>query len=217
MCLSDFVPLVAAAVGAFSGSGLAYLLEERRRRRAEADRRYSDLLKAQVALGMQREKLLNLQRAYLDPHRNEPDRHMRLEPLVMSMTDLRVDFSALVFIAEVKNGFGILQTMYLAEQGYITATTAVAESKSKIEKRQCGGAIASGPVDTEINDAVAVFDSTAEADLKGFIDDLYRSVDMALDSFREAIRELTSACQRLYPKCVPHHFALPDENLKSPG
>jgi len=33
------------------------------------------------------------------------------------MTDLRVDFSALVFMAEGDDGFSILQSIYLAEQG----------------------------------------------------------------------------------------------------
>jgi hypothetical protein len=199
------VTLVAAAFGAFFGSGLAFLLEERRRRRLETDRRYSRLLEAQLALGMQLEKLLNIQHGYLDPHRTEPDRHMRLEPLHMSMTDLRVDFSALVFIAEV-DGLGILQTVYLAEQAYITATTALAESNSKIDKRPSDGAITSGPVDLEASAAIAVFDSAAAADLKEFIDDLYRSVDEAIDSVREAIKELTSATRRLYPKRKAHHF-----------
>jgi len=115
--LSDVVTLVAAAFGAFFGSWLAFLLENRRRRRAEADRRYSCLMQAQLALGMQQEKLLNIQRGYLDPHRNESDWHRRLEPLHMSMTDLRVDFSALVFMAEGDDGFSILQSIYLAEQG----------------------------------------------------------------------------------------------------
>jgi hypothetical protein len=214
--LSDVVTLVAAAFGAFFGSGLAFLLEERRRRRVEADRRYSRLLEAQLALGMQLETLLNVQRRYLDPHRNEPDRHMQLEPLHMSMTDLRVDFSALVFIAEV-DGFDILQKVYLAEQGYITATTALAESNSKIEKRPSDGAITSGSVDPEAGAAVAVFDSAAAANLKEFIDDLYRSVDEDIDSVQGAIGELTSATRRLYPKRKSHHFILPAEDLKNPG
>lgn len=206
MSLSDVVTLVAAAFGAFFGSWLAFLLENRRRRRAEADRRYSCLMQAQLALGMQQEKLLNIQRGYLDPHRNESDWHRRLEPLHMSMTDLRVDFSALVFMAEGDDGFSILQSIYLAQQGYLTVITALAKSNSKIEKRPSGGAITSGPVGPEASDEVAVFDSAADDDLKKFIDDLYRSVDMAVNSVREAIEELTSATRRLCPKRIAHHF-----------
>lgn len=206
MSPSDAVTLVAAAFGAFFGAWLAFLLEERRRKRVEADRRYYCLLQAQLALGMQREKLLNIQRGYLDLHREEPDRHMRLEPLFMSMDDLRVDFPPLVFVAEAF-GFGIVQTLYLAEQGYITATSALAKSNGMIEKRLAGG-----PLDSEAGGAVAVFDSSAEASLKGFIDDLYCSVDGAIDSMGAAIDELTSVTRKLYPERKAHHFELPAED-----
>jgi len=175
------------------------------RRRAEADRRYSCLLQAQLALGMQLDKLLNIQHGYLDLHREEPDRHMRLEPLCMSMIDLRIDFSALVFIAEVDDGFAVLQTMYLAEQGYITATTALAESNSRIEKRPPAGADSKGTVDSEAGET-AVCDSTAATDLRQFIDGFYRSVDEAVDSMRGAIEDLTSVARRLYPNRKAHHF-----------
>ncbi len=175
------------------------------RRRAEADRRYSCLLQAQLALGMQLDKLLNIQHGYLDLHREEPDRHMRLEPLYMSMIDLRIDFSALVFIAEIDDGFAVLQTMYLAEQGYITATTALAESNSRIEKRPPAGADSKGTVDSEAGET-AVCDSTAATDLRQFIDGFYRSVDEAVDSMRGAIEDLTSVARRLYPNRKAHHF-----------
>jgi hypothetical protein len=203
---SDVATVVATASGAFFGSGFAFLLEELRRRRVEADRRYSRLLEAQLALGMQLEKLLNVQRGYLDPHRNAPNRHMRLEPLHMSMTDLRVDLSALVFIAEVDD-INILQVVYLAEQAYVTAPTALTESNSTIKELASGEAITSGPVNPEASAAVAGFDSAAVANLKRFIDGLYVSVDEAIDSIQGAIGELTSATRRLYPKRKAHHFA----------
>lgn len=53
MLSSDAIALISAAVGAFLGSGLAFLLEENRRRRADRDTRYSSLIQTQLALGMQ--------------------------------------------------------------------------------------------------------------------------------------------------------------------
>jgi hypothetical protein len=53
MSSSDAIAVVSAAVGAFLGSGLAFLLEEKRRRGAEKDTRYSSLIRTQLALGMQ--------------------------------------------------------------------------------------------------------------------------------------------------------------------
>ena len=173
--------------------------------RAESDRRYSCLLQAQLALGMQLEKLLHIQRRHLEGHRNDPDRHMRLAPFYTSMTDLRIDFSGMIFVAEGDDGFALLQTMYLAEQGYITATTSLAEFNRRIEMRTPAGASSRGTVDSEAGET-AVRDSAPVADLKEFVDDLYRSVDTAVDSVREAIGDLTSVTRRLYPEREAHHF-----------
>ena len=208
---SDGVTLAAAAFGAFLGAGFAFLLEELRRRTAEGNARYSALIQAQLALIMQVNTLVNIQKLYLDAQRNAPDRHMRLVPVHMAMTDLRLDLAPLGFIAEVDD-VGVLQTVYLAEQGYVTATTALAISNAKIQETRFDGVLAHGPVDPDTGKAQGLFDAGKVVVLKQLVDGLYQSVDGAIRDESRAVEVLAKVIKRLYPKRKPLAFTI-QENL----
>jgi hypothetical protein len=199
MSTADAATLVAAAFGAFLGTGSAFLLEQSRRRRAEDDTRYTSLLKAELALGMQLNDLVNTQRQYLDEHRDHPQRCLRLVPLVMGMTDLRVDLGSLAFVAEVDD-VQILQLVYLAELGYVTAITTLAANNNKIEEIRYQEATRLGPVDMTTGEAVAMIDAARYQVLKETTDGLYDSVDGEVEQHKKALSELHALCKRLFPK-----------------
>jgi len=212
---SDLVTLVAAALGALVGAGVAFLLEEMRRRRAERATRYSRLLEAQIALGMQLNTLVNIQ-GYLDEHRAEPNRHMLLVPLHMSLTDLRVDLSALGFIADIDD-VEILMRVYLAEQAYLTACTALTVSNSKIQELRYDGVLARGPVDADTGTSVGVFDPAKVVILKQLVDGMYDSVDEAIEGEGIALDDLRGVIRRRFPKKKSLVFQLPSTSGANPG
>jgi hypothetical protein len=199
MSSSDAIALISAAVGAFLGSGLAFLLEENRRRRAERDTRYSSLIQTQLALGMQINTLVIIQKRYLDEYRGKNDRHMKMLPVQMSFTDVRINLGFIGFLAEVDD-VGILQRVYLAEQAYVNATATLTTCNLKIQEIRYNLAIARGPVNPQTGEATAFFDPAHVVVLKQLIDGLYSSVDGAIVDQRKALEELAAAIKRLYPK-----------------
>ena len=208
--VSEVVALVAAAVGACLGAGIAFLLEEMRRRRVERNGRYSRLLEAQIVLGMQLNTLVNIQQQYLNEHRAAQNRHMLLVPLHMSMSELRADIASLGFIAEVDD-VEILHRVYLAEQAYITATTALTVSNSKIQELRYDGALAHGPVNQSTGEAQAVFDGAKLVILKQHIDGMYASVDEAVEWELEAIDELRGVIKRQFSERKSLTFEVPPQ------
>lgn len=214
MSSSDAIALVSAAVGAFLGAGLAFLLEEIRRRRAEATTRYFSLFRTQLALGMQINTLLIVQRRYLDEHRNDANRHMRLVPVQMSTTALRVDLGSIAFIAEIDD-VEILQRVYLAEQAYLNSTATLATSNLKIQEIRYNLGIARGPVNPETGEATALFDLAHVVILKQLIDGLYVSVDRAIIDQKAALDELAAVIKRLCPRRKALRFKIPE--TENPG
>jgi len=212
MSWSDAIALIAAAVGAFFGSGLAFLIEENRRKRTEKDSRYSALIQTQFAIGMQLNTLVIIQRRHLDRYREQTDRHMRITPVEMSTTDIRTDVGSIGFIAEVDD-VEILHRIYVAEQSYLTAIGALLTTNQSIQEIRYKGAISHGPINPETGEATAYFDKAQVFILKQIIDGLYESVDSAIISQGNILNDLRILIKRLYPKRKALEFKIPEPEV----
>lgn len=199
MSVTDAVALVAAAVGAFIGSGSAFLLEAWRRARAEKDSRYAAIIDAQFSLSMQLRTLVNLRNEYLNPVRDQQDRFMALVPAYGEIADPPVDLGGLSFIA-CDDETHVLQSVHMAQAGYRTALSALQARNEMMGALYQMAKPARDDFDFETGGETVSVDGRLARRLKGITDGLYEAVDSAIDLEHEAIQHLAKAGKRLLSK-----------------
>ena len=195
---ADQVTLASSAAGAFIGAIAAFALEATRRWRSERSARYSSLLEAQFALCMQMDLMVKLQRDYLRPARDHPQRFMRLTPVIAPDPGLRVNFASLAFITAIDEVESIAK-VYRAQQSFLTASQ-VLERRSRLVQEQFYSI--DNPLkafDFESGEGLVEHDPRQVRILKGMTDGLYKSVDDAVVMLGGAVDELAKVIKRHYP------------------
>lgn len=198
MSQTDYVALVAAAVGAFLGSLSAFLLQALWQSTQEKSQRHGALLNAEFALSMQLNLLVNIRNQYLEECREHPERFMRLVLFYGSTDAPQVDFGSLGFIA-VKDDASVLHKVQMAQSSYLTALSAL-ETRNSLMADSYESATQTGPIDFETGEAPVTLDGRKARILKGITDSLYTAVDHAIELQHAGIAELAAVSKRLYPK-----------------
>lgn len=196
--IPHIVALVAAAVGAFLGSGSAFILEAWRRKREETEARYSALFRTQLDFITQLNTLLVITKQYLDAHREDPDRFMKLIPFHTGMTGMRVDFGSLWFIPLIDSDADFVHRLYLAEQPYCTSTDTLEMRNRKVEETIYASDVRVEQFDSKTGQSRVEVDVRKVHLIKSLTDCLYESVDDAIKQQEKAISDICGFIKRAY-------------------
>lgn len=189
----------AAAVGAFLGSGSAFVLESSRRKRERKDREHDAALTAQYALQAQWNTLENIRQQFLEPFRKEPDRHMKLTVFSLPEARLSIPFDKLIFVAK-RDDPDLLQTIRIAEDGYIAAMDALLQRNEKMEAFYYDPEVKRQQFDEETGRSVLSAPIHKVFLIKKLTDALYQRVDSALPRLDAAFIAMRSCIKRNFPR-----------------
>ena len=112
--------VIAAAIGAISGSFVAYALQRGNERRIETERRRGAIINAQVALISQLNTLRVLWEKHLKPHADDQNRTAKIGPIRFVLADQMVDIGSLNFLVCRDSPDAPLQ-VHLAQRSYLSA------------------------------------------------------------------------------------------------
>ena len=121
--------LITTGVAAFIGAWFAFRLERSAKGDDEQEQNYRSLLAAQFALLTHANSLLNIKTRYLDPARNQPDRFIRLPPLIHQSSVTPVDTSALLFLLHGPDP-QLLGELSITDAKYETVVNALSQRNS---------------------------------------------------------------------------------------
>lgn len=214
--MPHIVALVAAAVGAFLGSGSAFVLEAWRRQREETEARYSALFRTQLVLITQLNTLLVINKQYLDAHREDPERFMKLVPFHTGMTGMRVDFGSLWFIPLIDSDADLVHRIYLAEQAYSTSTDTLAMRNRKIEETMYASDVRVEQFDFSTGNSRVQLDMRKVHLIKSLTDCLYESIDDAIKQQEKAIADIRLFIKRVYRGRKSLQYTDKEPNKKKP-
>lgn len=122
----------AAGFGAFLGSGSAFLLESKRRKRELRDKEHDAALTAQYALQAQWSTLESIRLQLLERWRGDSDRHLKLTAFSIPDARLAIPFDRLIFIAK-RDDPDLLQEIRIAEESYNGAMDSLRGRNEKLE------------------------------------------------------------------------------------
>ena len=110
-------PLVLVGVGTFAGAWLAFILEERRRKKETDRQRCTALIQTIVILREQLDFLERVKKLYLDKFRDTQDRHLKIGALHASAPTQRVNYQQLDFLESAAD-LATRRELSRAEQAY---------------------------------------------------------------------------------------------------
>jgi hypothetical protein len=203
------VALVAAAVGAFLGSGSAFLLQYIQQRRSLRVDRESSLIQAQFILSMQLNTLVQLDRQHLAPLRDDPDRTLLLRPAAYIPSETALDISTIAFVA-VFGQVEALEAVHAAQDSYRNALSML-QGRTEFYKQICYGPdVRSTSFDFESGESMSELDVRQVRVLKSLTDGLYKTVADAIELETQAFADLDLVLQSHYPKAKRLYFAVAD-------
>src|SRR5574341_260300 len=189
--------LFAAAFGGFSGAFVAFLLERRRREMEEKKSKISAALRAHLILIGYIETLENLNRQYLDPLRNDPQRNHKLTSSFISPVHLKLDLDSLSFLAEHRKP-QVFHDIHLAQRAYYSAIDALDVRNSWLEKF-LGSEVKLLGYNRDTEQAYIAADPRSVKVLTDLTDSLYKATDLAIEKCNSAIKSLSSTIKELFP------------------
>ena len=199
------IALVSAAAGGFFGSGSAFLLEWLRRKKEDRTQKYEDLFKTQYILITQHNSLLVLKQHYLDIHRNDPDRFLKLVPIVNNPSPLRVDIAKLAFLAN-ESAATTLNDIYIAESCYGNALAALEMRNQKLQELMNDPTVQVEDFDFETGRGRIAANPRKVRVIKGLTDGLYDSLDDAEAKYAKLIPAMSVTIKKLFPKKKAFHY-----------
>ena len=128
--MKDYLPFATSLFGAFFGALGAYLVGRFKEKRDENKRRHTALLAAQYALYSQWSVLEDLRRKFLDPVRDDPQRHMKQLQYFRVVGELSVPFDELTFIVDSKDP-NLLQEIHIAEKWFSSSVDLLQQLNAK--------------------------------------------------------------------------------------
>jgi hypothetical protein len=196
---ADAVALVAAGLGAFLGSGSAFLLQFLHQRRDLREGRESALVQAEFILSMQMNTLVQLRKQYLSPLTDDPNRTLSLRPAAFIPTETSLDMTAIAFVA-VLGPVEALQAVHSAQDAYRNALALLRE-RSDLYKQICYSPdVESSSFDFDSGESVSRLDARQVRVLQSLTDGLYKTVDAAIELETQAFGALDTVIRRQYPK-----------------
>lgn len=212
---SDWIPLVAAGLGAFLGSVSAFALEALRQWRRERALKHSALMTAQFVLSMQLNTLVSIDNQYLRGVAKHPQRFAQLPLFYLEVDDTRIDFSSLAFIA-TRDRIEVLQKVHMAQAAFLTAIGAISHRNRILEDIYAMDTNVTA-FDFETGQGTVDIDERKARVLKGATDGLYGAVESGIELLQLAIAGLGETSKGLFPKrkVVSIEFASADAQSTS--
>jgi len=201
--------LLVAAFGAFFGAWAVFRFENVRQKREERKRRYVALVQATLILFDEFNTLLNIQRTYLDPVRDNEQRFALLVPLTTGLAKARVDYTSLDCLVDEER-VDLWQRVSLVEQGYETVVMGMDVLNEHIQRDRIDGALVRGPVNMKTGHAEVLLDPGKAAILISIVDGFYDSVDRGVADQKDVIVEMIAFIKTLYPEKKEMKFTIED-------
>jgi hypothetical protein len=125
----DFFPFVTTLLGTFLGAYLAYGLALKKEQREEAIRierkreeteedHFSAILQTQFSLLDKKSQIQSVQRNILEPHRQNPKRHLHLALIVAENAEIPIPFDSLSFLLN-KADLDTLSSIRIANNAFL--------------------------------------------------------------------------------------------------
>jgi len=190
--------LLTALFGAIIGAFTAYLCDWLKEGRKKRKDQHGAIMRTQLALISQFNTIDNLEKQFLEPFRQEPERELKLISFVMHDTNLRVNYDAIAFLLETKNPTLVLE-VHAAEQSYLAAMDALNLRNEAYERLHSNSSVES--LNRQTGQAtIVVKDPRNLKLLKDTTDSLYTSVARAKERLTKHVNELYNVGKLLYPK-----------------
>ena len=188
----------ASFVGLIVGACLAYFvdwLKEWRKRRQDQQ---AAIRRSQLALVGHLNTLNNIRTQYLDPVRDDKERHVKLIHYQMEDTAWRVPYDSIAFLLTTHNP-SIVLDVHSAELTYVSAMRALDARNDAYEKLHANSKLMA--MDPNTGTCTIQFsDPRYLRLLKLTTDSLYETVDNAMERLLKEIKALNTAGKLLYPK-----------------
>lgn len=118
----DCLPFATSLCGAFFGALGAYWVGRFKEDRDEDKRRHTALLATQYALFSQWNVVEDVRKNFLEPVRNDPQRHEKQKHYIRTLGHFSVPFDDLAFIIDSEEP-NLLQEIHIAEKRFLSSTT----------------------------------------------------------------------------------------------
>jgi hypothetical protein len=185
-------------LGIIIGAGVAYFSDWLKEWRKKRNDQHGAIVRAQLALIGQLNTIENLDRQFLGPLRENPQRDRKLISFDMHDTSLRVDYNAISFFLTAKNPTLVLD-VHAAEESYLTTMDALRLRNESFVRLHENSDVQDMNLQTG-HVTVAVKDVRDLKMLKDRTDSLYTAVARAQERLDAQIKELYGAGKALYPK-----------------
>lgn len=185
--LKSLPSFLSAGFGALFGAYAAYLLGLSKQEKGRVNENYGALLRTQVALMTQLEVLVKIKEDYLDPFRDDKNRHGQLFIQSFFINVVKISFKEISFIAQTDNP-NQLQKILNAEQCYDDAIGTL-QQRNKFVK----GILNASASNFEIFEGQLFIKPNQIQNklLIEYTDNLYSSVDAAVPRVEKTISEIS--------------------------
>jgi len=188
--LSQFAITV---LGAFFGAASAFALENLRRKRAESEKTYANLVQAFLILRDNYFILYSLQKTYLDPYRHQEDRFKVMPQIATSFTDAKIDYASLNCLIE-KDRLDLRDHIFAAEQSHDATIVLLSRLNDCIEE-----SIMEVYIDAETGETKVLHNPDNLPMLEAMIDAFYEVADASTEQLGTTVREIAEFVNVQYP------------------
>lgn len=202
MDYSGWLSAFATLIAAFLGAWFAFKLQDRAKFREEVKANVAAGNRALFNLLRQANSLKLIQRDHLDEHRDNPGRHLMIQPVPQQAhEDTKFDLRELSFMAAPKHQ-DLLFKLIIEEARYaetIKTLNMLSEFSSQVQRVVAHAGIEHGREYTgeELRTAMGDF---AYHQLRSLTDALYFHVDRTVDSTMDVKNALITSLIEMYPK-----------------
>lgn len=200
--ITSFAPPLATLLAAFAGSWYAFRLHQQRDEKVLAQTRIRTVNQTLFELARHRSRLITIKQMDLNPHRDDPYRHLRILPLHKphwSAPDF--DYDALSFLLD-KETQGLFSELAQAQDLTAQALDILrSRSKNHIENIQTTLELLEKE-EGKIFDLSSLQDRLSSRDattIKKDTDSLFTAVDLSIAHIDQATQQLRKTAEKFYP------------------
>ena len=194
---------IAAAIGAVSGSFVAYWLQRGNEKRLDAQNRKRAIINAQVALVGQLNTLKILWEHHLKPFSGDPQRTAKIGPIRFVEADQMADVGSLNFLI-CKETPDVPIQVHLAQRNYLSAIDCLKNRNRLSDDLYHSGKVAN------FGEKIAVIkdpDMKVLAEFESETDQLFKSFPVAIERISAAIEMLRVLGSKRYSTWFERRYA----------
>jgi hypothetical protein len=174
-------------IGVFGGAFLAFQLEASRRKREREDGHFLSAKRAQLALSAQLNVLLGLKKQALDGLEHDPNRHVKLHPMLGRFDAPTIDMNSLIFVADSENA-SLLNELIVAQDSFHTVIAVLNKRNDVHEAFQKGVPKGHSPDLSRL-----------EVTLRSLTDGLYQGINHADEKIQGSFQALADFMRERFP------------------